>query len=103
MIKFSEILTILVQGFLITLTIYIPVCCLNEVTSQRKRGKRLREYTCKCCGYSAWALDHIFETKCHNCGSNVKTEPVPTFEGSSVCNEERKNIRKGGLKFKFEK
>lgn len=95
MIKFSEILTIMILGFLITLTIYIPFCCLKELTSQsqRKRGKRLREYTCKKCGYSAWALDHILETKCHKCGADVKTVPVPVFEGSSVCNEGRK-VRK---------
>jgi len=55
--------------------------------------KMLREYTCQKCGYSAWALEHILNTTCFHCGAPVTTKPVPTFEGSFVCDEKTKKRR----------
>jgi len=103
MIKHSEILTILIQAFFITAAGFTFIGCWQEVLydikrirkPMRKGGKRtMREYTCPKCGYSAWALDHILNTKCHKCGSDVETKPVPICEneGSFVCNE--RNLKK---------
>lgn len=103
MIKHSQILTILIQAFLMTIVGCIFVGCWNEIIydikrsrkALRKKGgkKTLREYTCKECGYSTWALDHIIDTNCYRCCAPVKTKPVPKFEGSFVCNEK---VQKNG-------
>lgn len=102
MIKHSEILTIIIQAFFITVAGFIFVGCWDELKydikrsrkAQRKKGgkKILREYVCQECGYSAWALDHIVNTNCHRCGAPVKTKPVPIVEGSFVCNEKTEKI-----------
>lgn len=82
----SEIGTIMVQVFLINIVGHIVVIgCVNNLIKHRKRGKRLREYTCPECGFSAWALDHIIETNCHQCGASVKTKPVVKIERCTVC------------------
>jgi ssDNA-binding Zn-finger/Zn-ribbon topoisomerase 1 len=102
MIKLSEVFTIIIQAFFITVAGCIFVGCKDEMIEDLKRGiklrkrnggSRLREYVCPECGYSAWALDHIFETSCHHCGASVKTKPVPIFEKSFVCDE--KKIKRG--------
>ena len=88
MIKHSEILTILIQEFMITAAGFIFVDCWDELMHdikmtkklKRKGGKKtMRVYTCPKCGYEAWALDNILETSCRKCGHKVKTEPVPKF------------------------
>lgn len=88
MIKHSEIVTILIQAFMITAAGFIFVGCWDEVLYDIKRnfrrsrklrmkgGKYMRQFTCPVCGYEAWALDHILEATC-KCGNLVKTEPVP--------------------------
>lgn len=101
MIKHSEILTIMIQAFFITTACFIFVGCWNEVLNDIKRNrkklkkkggnKRMREYTCPKCGYSAWALDHILTVNCRECGTFIKTKPVPVSESdkSFVCDEKR--------------
>jgi len=95
MIKYSEFLTIIVQAFLITLAGFIFVGCWSEVLSDvrnnrsrrklRKGAKRmLREYICYSCGFKAWALDSIIDTKCRKCGAKVVTKPVPKVEKSFI-------------------
>lgn len=105
MIKYSEFLTIIIQAFMITVAGFIVVGCWDEVIHEFKRAKRLRRkggkktvrhYDCPCCGFKAWTLDHIFETTCNNCGSTVRTEPVP-----KVKDEESfiRRVKKGGQGF----
>lgn len=105
MIKNSIFLTIIIQAFFITIASCIFVGCKDELIEdikyglgirKKKGGSRLREYDCPECGYSAWALDHIIETNCHRCGASVKTKPVPIFEKSNVCDE---NKQKKGQRF----
>lgn len=86
----SEIGTIIVQAFVITLVGYIFVDCVTNLLLKRKGGKSkmgFRIYVCAKCGYSAWAMDHIIETKCLNCGATVKTKPIPKIEKSSLFSE----------------
>jgi len=99
MIKHSEILTIMIQAFFITAAGFIFVGCgsefLEDISRSRKilkkgEKKKLREYTCPKCGYSAWALDHIMSCKCFKCKTEVQTKPVATSEEKScVCNEKK--------------
>ena len=105
MIKNSIILNIIIQAFFITAASFIFVGCKDEMIEdikywigirKKKGGSRLREYVCPVCGYSAWAPDHIIETTCHHCGASVKTEPVPIFEKSFVCDEKK---QKRGQRF----
>lgn len=86
MIKYSEILTILIQAFMITVAGFIFVGCWDELIHDLKRARRLkkkggrrnlRQYVCPVCGFKAWTLEHISETTCRNCGKTVITEPVP--------------------------
>lgn len=85
MIRHSEVITILVQAFMITAAGFIFVGCWDEVLHDIRRskkqkmkgGKHMRQFTCPACGYTAWALDHILEVTCRKCGNLVKTEPVP--------------------------
>ena len=101
MIKHSEILTIMIQAFFITVAGFIFVGCWEEVLHDIKKGqkslkkkggkKHMREYTCPKCGYSAWALDHILTVDCCKCGTVVETKPVPVCddEKSFVCDEKK--------------
>jgi len=107
MIKYSEILTIMIQAFFITVVGFIFVGCGSELLEdikeskktlkKRKGGKRnMRVYTCPDCGYIAWALDHIYDTNCHHCGASVKTKPIPKIEKSFLFSEK---AHKNDLKF----
>jgi len=101
MIKHSEILTIIIQSFLITTVSIIFIGCWDEVLYDtrkfrrllKKRGgkKHMREYTCPKCGYSAWALDHLLVVTCRHCGTVVETKHVPACENerSFVCDEKK--------------
>jgi DNA-directed RNA polymerase subunit RPC12/RpoP len=92
MIKYSEISTIMLQAFLITLIEYIVIGCAAVVMREnfkklKKRmggNKNLREYICPGCGFSAWTLDRIVDTKCRKCGYKVITKPVPKIERSFI-------------------
>lgn len=93
MIKYSKFLTIIVQAFLITIGFFIFIGYWSEYVRKNrsrrklKKGakKKLREYTCYNCGFSAWALDCIVDTKCSKCGAKVITKPVPKIERSFIC------------------
>ncbi|GEM_PF-1588944 len=101
MIKNSQILTIMIQAFMITVIGIILVGCWNELIYNIRKGRKLmkkggrkrmgpvNEYLCPVCGYSAWALEHISECTCPKCGSVVKTKPVHNCinEKSFVVNE----------------
>lgn len=117
-IKHSDLITIIIQAFLITATGFLFVFCCDEVIDgineklkmffirriymRRKKkyyqkiqkriggSKHMREYTCPNCGYSAWALDHLLTVNC-KCGTVVETKPVPVNEDekSFVCDERK--------------
>lgn len=98
MIRHSEIITILIQAFMITVAGFIFVGCLDELMHDLKRANKLkkkgglrtmRHYICPCCGFKAWTLDHIYETTCSSCGEKVVTEPVPKVK------DEESFIRRG--------
>lgn len=99
MIKYSEFLTIIIQAFFITVAGFIFVGCWDELIADIKMSRKtlkkrggsvnLRNYSCPKCGFRAWALDHIIDTKCHSCGNSVTTEPVPKIEKSFVCNDKK--------------
>lgn len=100
MIKYSNILTILIQAFMITAASFIFVGCWDEVLYdirqskklRMKGGKSMRRFTCPICGFKAWALDDLMEVTCRKCGSQVKTEPVPKVK------DEKSFMREGRIK-----
>lgn len=104
MIKYSGILTILIQVFMITAVSFIFVGCWDEVLYDIRRsrelrmkgGKNMRRFTCPNCGYGAWALDDILEVTCRKCGNHVKTEPVPKVREE---NSFMRSIGKSGQEF----
>lgn len=85
MIKHSEILTIMIQAFMITAILFICINCMNEFRMSRKpirKGQRHNNLSnksvCPECEGSAWTSEHI---------TAVKTKPMHCKVRKVVVNE----------------